>query len=238
MKSDRKSKYGYKTGNSLPIKSLSTDKKVIYAVLSTMILSVLLMMVFTGCLSDLPIKLNDKSDESQVETSEAATTQDTGTESASNTETAKDSGATETEKAYANDFTLLDLEGNEVSLHDFEGKIVVLNFWATWCPPCRAEIPDFVDTYNAYKDKGVQFLGVSDDDVKSLIDFTKEYKINYPTLLDGSKDSIMGKWGITAIPTTFVLNGSGEVFFNQVGMMTKDMLIKAIDAALQAESGQ
>ena len=238
MKLDKKNKYNYKTGNSVLMKSFSSGKKVIYAFLGTMILSVLVMLVFTGCLADLPIKLNDKPDGSQVETSESETTQETGTESASNTETAKDSGTTETEKAYANDFTLLDLEGNEVSLHDFEGKIVVLNFWATWCPPCRAEIPDFVDTYNAYKDKGVQFLGISDDDVKSLNDFIKEYKINYPTLIDGSKDTIMGKWGITAIPTTFVLNGSGEVFFNQVGMMSKDMLTKAIDAALNAESGQ
>jgi len=237
VKLDRKRKHVFTSGNSVPKKSLSADKKVIYAVLGTMILPVLVMMVFTGCLADLPIKLNDKSEESQVETSEAETTQDTGTESASDTETAKDSGTTETEKAYANDFTLLDLEGKEVSLHDFEGKIVVLNFWATWCPPCRAEIPDFVETYNEYKDKGVQFLGVSDDDVKSLNDFIKEYEINYPTLLDGSKDTIMGKWGITAIPTTFVLNGSGEVFFNQVGMMSKDMLVKAIDAALQEESG-
>jgi len=128
---NKKSKYGYKIGNSMLTKSFSAGKKVIYTFLSTMILSVLLMLVFTGCLADLPIKLNDKPDGSQVETSEAETTRDTNTDSASNTETAKDSGTIETEKAYANDFTLLDLEGNEVSLHDFEGKIVVLNFWAT-----------------------------------------------------------------------------------------------------------
>jgi cytochrome c biogenesis protein CcmG/thiol:disulfide interchange protein DsbE len=235
---ERKNKYNGISGNTLPVKKIKTGRQVFYAVSSIVILSILMLFIFMGCLADLPIKLNDKPDGSQVGTSESETTRDTGTESASNTETAKDSSTTETEKAYANDFTLLDLEGNEVSLHDFEGKIVVLNFWATWCPPCRAEIPDFVDTYNAYKDKGIQFLGVSDDDVKSLNDFTKEYKINYPTLIDGSKDTIMGKWGITAIPTTFVLNGNGEVFFNQVGMMTKDMLTKAIDAALQAESGQ
>jgi len=132
-----------------------------------------------------------------------------------------------------NDFTLLDLKGEEVSLSDFEGKIVVLNFWATWCPPCRAEIPDFIEVCKLYEDKDVQFIGVSvDKDVEDLKKFVNDFNINYPILIDNTIDNVSPGWKVSGIPTTFILSKNGEILSSSVGMMTKGQLIKAIEEAL------
>jgi cytochrome c biogenesis protein CcmG/thiol:disulfide interchange protein DsbE len=142
----------------------------------------------------------------------------------------EDSGQTASAGDYNNDFTLKDLDGVEVSLSDFSGKIIVLNFWATWCPPCREEIPDFIEVNNEYKDRGVQFLGVSNEDVETIKDFVEKNGINYPILVDRS--NITNDWGIRAIPTTFILSSDGTVLFKNVGMLTKSQLEAAIEDAL------
>ena len=156
--------------------------------------------------------------------------EDTGQDSGTQVDSA---GGQEEEAVYVNDFTLMDLDKNEVSLSDFQGKIVILNFWATWCPPCREEIPDFIEVNNLYKDKNVQLIGVSvDTDIKALDDFVKEFGINYLTLIDGTVDTISPIWGVRAIPTTFILDKNGGVMFENVGMMTKDQLVKILEEVL------
>jgi peroxiredoxin len=133
-------------------------------------------------------------------------------------------------KSSNDDFTLTDLEGNELSLSDFYGKILVLNFWATWCPPCREEIPDFIEVYNKYEYEDVQFIGVSNEDIFTLRSFVEDYNINYPILVDDA--NVMEKWGIRAIPITFVFDRDGQIIFKNVGMMTGEQLENVIEDAL------
>ena len=129
--------------------------------------------------------------------------------------------------AYNNDFGLEDMDGNMVYLSNFQGNIIVLNFWATWCGPCRAEIPDFVEVYNEYKNKGVVFVGVSlDGDINDLKQFIEEYKINYPILFDNK--NVNDIWKVEAIPTTFILDRNGNELAKRVGSMIKQDLINLI----------
>ena len=131
------------------------------------------------------------------------------------------------------DFTLESLTGEKITLSDFAGHVVVLNFWATWCPPCRAEIPDFQAAWDKYKDNGVVFLGVSIDQNKSDVEsYIKDSGVTYTILLDLT-NQVAGLYGISAIPTTFILDVDGSVLFSQVGSMTIDQLSAQIEGALK-----
>jgi peroxiredoxin len=135
-------------------------------------------------------------------------------------------------KGEAVDFSLPDLDGNVIDIKDYRGSVIVLNFWATWCPPCRAEIPDFIEVQENYRDKNVVFFGISADDFNSLKGFSSEYGMTYPTLFDKDGD-VHYAFKISAIPHTFILDKDGFEAFNQVGMMSKQQLSDAIDSVMQ-----
>jgi peroxiredoxin len=190
-----------------------------------------LALVISGCGNDQQVVQAPQEEEIQTVEEEVSSDPDMQTDEEEKEEAKNDEEA-ESSDGYNNDFTLQDLDGNEVSLSDYEGQIVVINFWATWCNPCEIEIPDFVEAYSEYKDKGVQFLGVSDDNINSLKSFVEEYGIEYPVLVDGSIDSISSYWRISAIPTTYIVDGSGNAVFRQIGLMTKSQLVNAIEEQL------
>jgi peroxiredoxin len=122
----------------------------------------------------------------------------------------------------APDFTLTDLQGHVVKLSDLRGKAVVLNFWATWCPPCKQEIPWFVDLQKRYGPEGLQVVGVNMDDEgdqKNVAKFAAENSINYPVLL-GKENVAAAYGGIDYLPTTFYIDRGGVVMdrvFGQPG---------------------
>ena len=118
----------------------------------------------------------------------------------------------------APDFKLTSLDGKPVTLADSKGKVILLNFWATWCGPCRAEIPDLVDLQNKYKDR-LQILGlvVDDDDQDAIKEFAGKFGINYPVAIAG--DDIRFQYGgIAALPTSFVLDAEGRIVQKHEGL--------------------
>lgn len=107
-------------------------------------------------------------------------------------------------------FTLPDLNGKPVSLADFKGKVVVLDFWATWCPPCRREIPDFIKLQTEYGSKSVQIVGIALDEPGKVQEFARQNGMNYPVLL-GTQEISVKYGGIEGIPTTFIIDKNGKI---------------------------
>jgi len=135
----------------------------------------------------------------------------------------------------APDFALKDTQGKVVKLSDFKGKVVVIDFWATWCPPCRKEIPDFIDLYSKYKDKGFVMLGLSVDEggLSDVIPFIKKNKINYTILMATNTDVPKAYGGIRGIPTTFVVDRRGIIREQFVGFRPKSTFESVITKLLE-----
>lgn len=133
----------------------------------------------------------------------------------------------------AADFTLPALDGKKVSLSQFKGKVVLLNFWATWCGPCKAEIPAFVELQAQYKNDLV-VLGLSvDDPADKAQAFATQYKVNYPMVLGLGHDEIQDAYGpIYGIPASFLISRDGKVCKRHLGIAPKSQFEREIKALL------
>jgi len=134
----------------------------------------------------------------------------------------------------APDFTLTDANGNSVKLSDYRGKVVLLNFWATWCGPCAIEIPWFIEFEQQYKAQGLEIIGVAmdEDGWKAVKPYITEHKVNYRVLL--GNDSVTQLYGgVESLPTTFLVDREGKFAFSpHVGLAGKNEYLQEIQSLL------
>ncbi len=128
------------------------------------------------------------------------------------------------------DFTLEDLGGAKWTLKEQRGKVVVLNFWATWCPPCRKEMPDLETLYRQFKDQGLVILAISDEDHGKVKPFVTEQKVTYPILLDPGR-TVNKLFQIEGIPKTFVYNRDGKLVAQSIDMRTRGQFLEMLAQA-------
>ena len=181
--------------------------------------------------------------EEETDTSAAHTESgDEGTDTSA-AHTGADEGTAEEQTLPAIDFTLTDQYGNTHTLSDYKGKTVFLNFWATWCPPCRAEMPDIQKLYETYDTEGddaLVVLGIaapgmgSERSEEGIKDFLDEHGYTYPVLMDTTGDIFMG-YGVFSYPTTFMIDKDGNVFGYASGQLSEDMMKSIIKQTMEGK---
>lgn len=176
----------------------------------------------------------------QAEKNEASDSTDTEAENP-----ADPADSPEAETVPAPDFTLEDQYGNVHTMADYKGKTIFLNFWATWCPPCRAEMPEIQEIYEEYGENqsDVIILGVAspntgrEGNVESITAFLEENNYTYPVVMDDG-GSLAYYYGISAYPTTFMIDSSGNVYGYVTGQITKDIMQSIIEQTMNASPTQ
>lgn len=135
----------------------------------------------------------------------------------------------------APDFEVETLDGSKLSLADQRGRVLLVNFWATWCGPCVVEMPDLVELHEAYHNEGLTVLGISIEEGETGLvrDFVEEYEITYPIAVDADVADSFG--GIYGLPTTFVIDKSGQVIHRIIGLFPIHEMLPRIQLLLQEE---
>jgi len=128
------------------------------------------------------------------------------------------------------DFTLNDLDGKSWTLRQLSGKVVLVNFWATWCPPCRKEMPDLDAIYRKFRDKGLVILAISDEDRAKVVPFLAAHKVSYPVLLDPGR-TVNDLFIVRGIPKTFVYDRSGRLAAESIDMRTERQFMEMLGRA-------
>jgi cytochrome c biogenesis protein CcmG/thiol:disulfide interchange protein DsbE len=131
-------------------------------------------------------------------------------------------------------FTLKDLNGKDVSLSAYKGKVILLDFWATWCGPCKIEIPGFIELYSKYRAKGLQVVGFSvDEPVSTVKPYVEQMKMNYPVLVGQGREDVLEAFGpLIGMPTTFIIGRDGRICKTHAGYTTKDTFEEGIKGLL------
>lgn len=137
---------------------------------------------------------------------------------------------TVTDRSANLDFVLLDMDGAEIKLSDYLGTVILLDFWATWCAPCRIEIPGFIELFDKYEDQGLSILGISvDDSVDALQLYAQEMEMDYPILIGDGRDDIKDAFGpLYGFPTTFLINREGDICHQHTGYAPKEQFEQEI----------
>ena len=128
------------------------------------------------------------------------------------------------------DFTLTDLDGKTWSLQGLHGKVVLVNFWATWCPPCRKEMPDLEALYQDFKDQGFLILAIADEDISKVKPFIAQQHTTYPILLDPGR-KVHELFQIEGIPKSFVYDRAGKLVAEAIDMRTRKQFLEMLAQA-------